>query len=83
MRPLVAVLSVMYLLWGCIPAIAHPHLFVGAKERVVFDKTGEISEIRNSWVFDQAYSAWAIQGIDIHGSGSRPRRGCKGSLTSS
>ena len=75
MRPLLALLSVIFLVSGCLPAIAHPHVFVDARERVVFDRAGEISAIENSWVFDQAYSAWVLQGIDIDGAGRPTKAG--------
>lgn len=69
MRPLTALLAAICLLLGCLPALAHPHVFVDAKERIVFGKAGDITAIENIWVFDQAYSAWAVQGIDADASG--------------
>ena len=46
------------------PAVAHPHVWVDAKAEVVFDDKGEIIAIRNIWRFDDAYSAFASQGLD-------------------
>jgi nickel/cobalt exporter len=51
------------------PAMAHPHIFIDAKATVVFDKDGAVSEIRHDWTFDEAYSAWAIQGLDTNNDG--------------
>ena len=44
-------------------AQAHPHVFVTAKEQVLFDKNGKISAIRAAWTFDDMYSSFAIQGL--------------------
>jgi len=51
------------------PAAAHPHVFVDAKAEVVFDAKGRITAIRNIWRFDDAYSAFASQGLDKNGDG--------------
>lgn len=51
------------------PASAHPHVFIDAKADVVFDDQGRITAIRNVWRFDDAYSAFASQGLDTNGDG--------------
>ncbi|MCM5556754.1 DUF1007 family protein [Pleomorphomonas sp. JP5] len=51
------------------PAFAHPHVWVDAKAEVVFNDKGEITAIRNIWRFDDAYSAFASQGLDTNGDG--------------
>jgi nickel/cobalt exporter len=48
------------------PALAHPHIFIDAKATIVFDDAGQVTGIRNSWTFDEAYSAWAVQGLDTN-----------------
>lgn len=45
------------------PAQAHPHVWVTAHEDVIFQPDGKIAAIRNSWVFDDMYSAFAVQGL--------------------
>jgi ABC-type uncharacterized transport system substrate-binding protein len=50
-----------------LPALAHPHVWVTAREDVIFDSQGEISAIRGSWVFDDMYSAFATQGLGKDG----------------
>jgi nickel/cobalt exporter len=45
-------------------ALAHPHIFVEAKATITFDDAGRVVGIHNSWTFDEAYSAWAVQGLD-------------------
>lgn len=52
-----------------IGAAAHPHIWVDVKSAVVFDDQGYVSEIQHIWTFDEAFSAWAIQGLDVDGDG--------------
>ncbi len=51
------------------PAAAHPHVFVDAHAEIVFDKAGEITAIRHIWQFDEAFTAFAIQGLDANNDG--------------
>jgi ABC-type nickel/cobalt efflux system permease component RcnA/ABC-type uncharacterized transport system substrate-binding protein len=51
-------------------AQAHPHILVDAKATLVFSKDGAVSEIRHEWTFDEAYSAWALQGADANANGA-------------
>ncbi len=51
------------------PASAHPHIFIDAKATIIFDDAGAVKGIRNVWTFDEAYSAWSIQGLDTNGDG--------------
>jgi ABC-type nickel/cobalt efflux system permease component RcnA/ABC-type uncharacterized transport system substrate-binding protein len=55
------------------PALAHPHIFIDAKATVVFDDSGAITEIRNEWSFDEAFSAWSIEGLDVNNDGTVSR----------
>lgn len=48
-------------------AFAHPHVWVEARAKVLFDKDGLITGIRNDWVFDEMYSAFAVQGLGKNG----------------
>lgn len=50
-------------------ARAHPHVFVDARTQVVFDKAGQIVAVRHVWRFDDAFSAFASQGLDKNGDG--------------
>ncbi|GEM_PF-306391 len=43
-------------------AAAHPHVWVTARAQVIFDARGEIEAIRNTWTFDEMYSAFVTQG---------------------
>lgn len=55
------------------PAAAHPHIFIDAKATVVFDDTGAVTEVRNAWSFDEAFSAWSIEGLDANNDGTVSR----------
>ena len=44
-------------------ANAHPHVFVTAREQVIFGRDGKIAAIRADWTFDDMYSSFAIQGL--------------------
>jgi ABC-type uncharacterized transport system substrate-binding protein len=48
---------------------AHPHVLVDAKSEVVFDAEGRMKSVRQSWRFDPAFSAYAVQGLDTDGDG--------------
>ena len=51
------------------PALAHPHIFIDAKVAIVFNDDGALTEIRNSWTFDEPFSVWQIQGLDTNADG--------------
>ena len=48
-------------------ALAHPHVWVEATTKILFDKAGLISGVRNDWVFDDMYSSFAVQGLEKDG----------------
>ncbi len=43
-------------------ALAHPHVFVEAKEEVVFDK-GMVVGVRHVWHFDRDFTSVAVKGL--------------------
>jgi ABC-type uncharacterized transport system substrate-binding protein len=51
-----------------LPAAAHPHVWVTAREEVAY-ADGKVSGIRHAWTFDEAYSAFVTQGLDANGDG--------------
>lgn len=67
LRPLL--LAALALVATALPAFAHPHIFIDARASIVFDDSGAVSEVRNSWTFDEAFSAWSVQGLDTDGDG--------------
>jgi ABC-type nickel/cobalt efflux system permease component RcnA/ABC-type uncharacterized transport system substrate-binding protein len=48
---------------------AHPHVWVDAASEVVFDDKQRIAEVRHHWLFDEAFSVYALQGLDADGDG--------------
>jgi ABC-type uncharacterized transport system substrate-binding protein len=48
-------------------AEAHPHVFIDAREELVFDGDGKMSGIRHIWQFDPAFTSYAVQGLDANG----------------
>ena len=51
------------------PAAAHPHVFVTARAELVFDAAGRVAAVRHVWQFDEAFSAYAMQGYDANNDG--------------
>jgi nickel/cobalt exporter len=56
-----------------LPALAHPHIFVEARAAITFNDAGEVVGVHNSWTFDEAYSSWAVQGLDANLDGKLSR----------
>lgn len=54
---------------GATMASAHPHVFVSAKEEIVFDSEGRMTAVRHIWQFDEAFTAFAVQGLDANNDG--------------
>jgi len=54
-------------------AVAHPHVFVESRAEVVFDDQGRVSAVRHVWRFDEAFTAFAVQGLDANGDGELSR----------
>lgn len=50
-------------------AIAHPHVFVEARSKLVFDDNGQAVAVNHVFRFDDAFTAFAIQGFDKNGDG--------------
>jgi ABC-type uncharacterized transport system substrate-binding protein len=51
-------------------ARAHPHVLIEGKNTVLFDDAGLIKAVRVEWLFDEMYSAWAIDGLDANKNGT-------------
>jgi ABC-type uncharacterized transport system substrate-binding protein len=62
---LVAGCSALLLATG---AIAHPHVWVGTKSIFVFEN-GALTGLRFTWLFDEMYSASAVEGLDKNNDG--------------
>src|SRR5215218_4799111 len=46
------------------PAFAHPHVWVTAKEEVLFAPDGKFSAIRHIWTFDKHFTSYSTEGLD-------------------
>jgi len=65
MKALSAALGLLAL--APLPAWAHPHVWVEARAEVVYDPEGRLLAVRHAWTFDEAFSAFAVQGLDENG----------------
>nr|WP_256372791.1 DUF1007 family protein [Roseibium sp. RKSG952] len=57
------------------PAAAHPHVFVEARTKLVFDDDGNAVAIDHVFRLDDAFTAFAIQGFDTNNDGVYTREG--------
>ena len=60
-------------LWGASPAQAHPHVWVTSAAEVIYNPDGSVVAIRHTWDFDEAYTSFAIQGLDTNKDGKLSR----------
>lgn len=47
-----------------VQARAHPHVWITVKGEIVFQPDQTVTEIRYDWSFDEAYSAYAVLGLE-------------------
>ncbi len=64
-----AVLVLLCMLLGQPRAFAHPHVFVEARSKLVFDDQGYAVSVEHVFRFDDVFTAFAIQGFDKNGDG--------------
>ena len=50
-------------------AQAHPHVLIDIKVEAVFNDSGEVVGLRELWIFDELYTAFAAGGLDADGDG--------------
>lgn len=62
-RLLRAIAAAGAVLLGCLPASAHPHVWVTVEATVLY-ANGAFVGIRHKWTFDEYYTATAIDGLD-------------------
>ena len=58
-------------------AQAHPHVWVTVETEVVYDGQKAITGLRHQWTFDEAYSSFAILGLDKNNDGEYDREELK------
>ena len=61
------------LVFGAASTVAHPHVWVSVKATVLFEN-GTMTGLQQSWTFDEAYTAMAIEGLDTNGDGNYDRK---------
>ena len=49
---------------GAAEARAHPHVWITVTSEVIYAPDGTISGVRHAWIFDDMFSAYALQGIE-------------------
>ncbi|HEY2526900.1 MAG TPA: DUF1007 family protein [Xanthobacteraceae bacterium] len=54
-------------------AEAHPHVLIDSRIQVLFNTQGQVVGVTNVWDFDDAFSAYAIQGYDSKHDGNPTR----------
>lgn len=57
-------LAFVCVLGSTIAAEAHPHIFVDTRAEVIFNAAGQVTSVKNIWRFDDAFSAYAKQGLE-------------------
>ncbi|MEP9355171.1 DUF1007 family protein [Xanthobacter sp. KR7-65] len=66
--PLLALLLALVLLPR--PAAAHPHVWVTMKTELVYGADGQLAALKQAWTFDDAFTAFALQGMEKQKDGS-------------
>lgn len=57
--------------WGSVTAAeAHPHVWADIRTSLMVDGQGMITGVRMEWTFDEAYAAFALEGLDTNGDGN-------------
>jgi ABC-type uncharacterized transport system substrate-binding protein len=46
------------------PAAAHPHVWVKSSSELIYAPDGSITGVRHHWVFDDMFTAFALQGLE-------------------
>lgn len=62
------VLAALALLALCVPAQAHPHVWVTVESTLLFER-GSFTGLKHTWTFDEFYSAMAVEGLDTNKDG--------------
>ena len=65
-------LALLALIGAVGTAAAHPHVWVTMKTEVVYAPDGSVTGVRQAWTFDEAFTAFALQGMERNKDGSYP-----------
>jgi ABC-type uncharacterized transport system substrate-binding protein len=66
-------LALLASLAACPAAWAHPHVWVVASCEVIYGADGRVVAVKHHWTFDDAYSSYAVQGLDTNHDGVTSR----------
>ncbi len=72
-NPILAALAALAFFAAVPAAEAHPHVWVVARGEIVYGPDGAMQAIRYAWTFDEAFSAFAVQGLDKDNDGKLSR----------
>ena len=64
---------VLFWLGLAAPVQAHPHVWITAQAEILYNPDGSVAAIRHVWDFDEAYTAFATQGLDTNKDGQFSR----------
>jgi ABC-type uncharacterized transport system substrate-binding protein len=53
-------------------ALAHPHIWIEGAIELVFNSQGQATAVRQSWLFDELFSTYALQGMPRDKAGQVP-----------
>lgn len=54
-------------------ASAHPHVWITATSELLYAADGSITGVRHAWTFDDMFSAYAVQGLEVKKKGAYTR----------
>ncbi len=60
----------LFLLTPFQPAQAHPHVWTDMTIEILFNDDGMVTGLRQTWLFDDYYTAYAVEGMDLDGDGN-------------
>lgn len=69
----IALLGVVAALAFSSTALAHPHVWVTARSQIVYGADGRMTAVRHAWTFDEMFSSFATQGLDVNNDGQLTR----------
>ncbi|MEW6256434.1 MAG: DUF1007 family protein [Pseudomonadota bacterium] len=64
--------AALALLWAGGAAFAHPHVWVTMKTQVLYGPDGMVTGLKQDWTFDEAFTAFALQGLERNKDGTYP-----------
>ena len=73
MRALLRLLLVAAMMFASGAASAHPHVWITATSELLYAEDGSITGVRHAWIFDDMFSAYAVQGLESKTKGTYTR----------